>query len=535
MREKKIKYAIYISITIALLISSYLFLRKSTEKFNFTSILPKQTAVYVYIDTSKAKDTYKREGWHLVWQHPYIRKIFKKGDIRVNLLKKILYSIDTKAALAYIEDNKNSLCILLQVKHPTLVKKSLKPYKIEKYEGFSIYIVGSNKHPLAMSFIGRVMVISDLEENIKKCIDVALKKSKNLQENPQFNIAMKKLPPNSFVKVYMDMKKNICKHAIYNKSNTLKYLCVGVKDEKNKILLSGFLGLDEKSTKNIMQKINSHPTTGIVKSANFFPKDATFYCAFNFKALNTFITLPQMPLTLHRLTFNLRKSLTGEVAIYWDLRGFISQKPILHDESNTPMVAVFFVSNKKQMKHTLKNIHTKFKSLIFESYYKKTKLYCVKDTIFTLYNDTLLVGSGSIRFYIMDIMEGKVKNPLSSSKTFQSIKNNLGERTLWLSKTDISHLAPLLIANINVPTNPIKKYERSLLKRLKHYGNLWCYANINQSEIELHMILEKNKTTAVGEGNFFEKKLSSCNSLPKNLFYAGEPLLKKSVPPAKTF
>lgn len=180
-----------------------------------------------------------------------------------------------------------------------MMDKAKEKFKKEDYEGTTLWIPAEEgKNMPSLAIIKNALVLGNTSDDIKKCVDASTKKGKQLKDNKKLEAVMKKLPANSVISVYMDMQTMMeaSKEKMADQAPKMEEMDkfvkamggvgYGVAFEKGDILGKGFIGIDKAADSAIAKAIfETQPTMGTPTTVNLFPKDTSFYAAFDVKLL----------------------------------------------------------------------------------------------------------------------------------------------------------------------------------------------------------------------------------------------------------
>ncbi len=184
-----------------------------------------------------------------------------------------------------------------------LMEKAKEKFKKEDYEGTTLWIPAEEgKSMPSIAIVKNALVIGNTQDDLKKCVDASTKKGKQLKDNKKLEAILKKLPANSVISVYMDMqtmmeasKEKMAQQAPKMEEmdkfvKAMGGVGYGVAFEKGDVLGKGFVGIDKAADSAIAKALfETQPTMGVPASINLFPKDTSFYAAFDVKLLYNII------------------------------------------------------------------------------------------------------------------------------------------------------------------------------------------------------------------------------------------------------
>ncbi|MCD4785755.1 MAG: DUF3352 domain-containing protein [Candidatus Eremiobacteraeota bacterium] len=291
-------------------------------------LVPQKCSMFIQFDTGKLDDQKMKDD---MWTKIKDSQAFKEAmgklkEENVDLEEDVLSWIGEQVSVSYLEppgtaktagmkrDAKNDHFILIiglkdkakaEEKLKELREKGKAKFTEEKYEGVTIWNPDKEKTP-SMAFVKGMLVLGNQPEDIKKSIDTANKKNPSIKENKDFTSVLEKLPARSAFLMYMNLAELAAAEAAKSKQiprnpeaeklqKSLQGFGFGIAVKKGDIVGQGFIGLDKNSESGLIQGFfAARPTMGAPESAKLFPKDTTYYNAFDAKvAYNAFMKLSE--------------------------------------------------------------------------------------------------------------------------------------------------------------------------------------------------------------------------------------------------
>jgi len=292
---------------------------KGPELGTNLEIVPQKCAMFMQVDFSKIDDQEMKDE---MWKKVKDSKVFKEAtenlkEENINLEEDVLSWIGDQITVSFIEppqpaqpgsmsrDSSNDHFIMVigikdkakaEEKLKELREKGTTKFTEEKYEGVSIWNPDKEKVP-SIAIVKGMMVLGNKPEDVKKSIDTANKKNPSIKENKDFTSVLEKLPARSAFLMYMNMAEIVAANANQAQQipqnpeaeklqKSMKGFGFGVALKKGDIVGQGFIGLDKNSESGLVQGFYAaKPTMGSPESVKLFPKDTTYYNAFDAKVM----------------------------------------------------------------------------------------------------------------------------------------------------------------------------------------------------------------------------------------------------------
>lgn len=280
-------------------------------------LVPQKCSMFMQTDFSKIDDQkMKDDMWTKVKDSQAFKEAIEKlkGE-NVNLEEDVLSWIGEQITISYMEPPSNPkargmkkdttndhFIVIIEIKDKAKAEEKLKElrekgktkFTEEKYEGVTIWNPDKEKAP-SVAIVKGMLVLGNQTEDIKKSIDTANKKNPSIKENKDFTSVLEKLPARSAFLMYMNMAeiagaakpKQIPQNPEAEKlQKSLQGFGFGVAINKGDIVGQGFIGLDKNSESGLIKGFYAaKPTMGSPESVKLFPKDTTYYNAFDAKVV----------------------------------------------------------------------------------------------------------------------------------------------------------------------------------------------------------------------------------------------------------
>ena len=287
-------------------------------------VLPEECLMLFKFNMKKLEDPkQKDEIWDMMKQSPNYKTNMEKLKTESNIdfekdIKPLIGESMTLSAFSMpdanaqmaegVRDTANDhFAMVIELKDPKaagdklneMMEKAKEKFKKEDYEGTTLWIPAEEgKNMPSIAIVKNALVLGNTQDDLKKCVDASTKKSKQLKDNKKVEAILKKLPANSVVSVYMDMqammeagKEKMAQQAPKMEEmdkfvKAMGGVGYGVAFEKGDVLGKGFIGIDKAADSAIAKAIfETQPTMGTPATVNLFPKDTTFFAAFDVKLL----------------------------------------------------------------------------------------------------------------------------------------------------------------------------------------------------------------------------------------------------------
>lgn len=291
-------------------------------------VLPEECLMLFKFNMKKLEDPkQKDEIWDMMKQSPNYKANMEKLKTESNIdfetdIKPLIGETMALSAFSIPDPNaqmaegkrdtsNDHFALVIELKDPKkageklneMMEKAKEKFKKEDYEGTTLWLpVEEGKSVPAVAIIKNALVLGNTTDDLKKCVDASTKKGKQLKDNKKLEAVLAKLPANSVITVYMDMQtmmeasKEKMEQQAPKMEEMEKFVKAmggvgyGIAFEKGDVIGKGFVGIDKAADSVIAKAIfETQPTMGVPSTLNLFPKDTSFYSAFDVKLVTNII------------------------------------------------------------------------------------------------------------------------------------------------------------------------------------------------------------------------------------------------------
>ena len=529
-------------------------------------VLPEQSVMFFKVNLKKLEDKkLKDELLEMMKNSPKFQEQMEKmkKDSDIDLEKDIMSWMGESAAISMFDapssdaemdaegkrDTSNDhFALVIEVKDmkaakakvDELMKKSKEDFKKEEYEGTGIWVPQDTEKKLpAIAFIKETLVMGNSLDDVKKCVDAANKKGKQLKDNKKLTDVINKLPANSVITAYMDLNVIMEKGMEAQKAmgqqrpgmeemekfvKALGGLGYGVAFEKGDLVGKGFVGMDKTVDSSIVKAIfETNPTMGTPTTPELMPKDTSFYTAFDIKLLYNIIikvvkTQPEGEKNFTEFKEKFQKEVgldfekdivdnfAGEIAYSLDVASLLKNmgpRQAPGQKEPPAVVAAIKLKDKAKAEETIGTLMKKAPpQMAAGQEYNGVKLYGMPNMFsFGVFEDYILLGTGAGTATLNTIIDNKMAKDksLATNLAYNKIKDKMKGKTLSLQIIKIDKFIPLMKMGINMAQaqgqqdEATAKQAEMALKKLEEYDSMCSFSEIANDGINFEFIVVKKE------------------------------------------